>query len=95
MTVLGRWNDDRLDDLAREVHVLTDASVTTIRLEGQVEGLAKDLGELIRAFSEFKREESRKETEQHKERKSDRRWMIGTALTSAALVISALAVFFA
>ena len=39
------------------------------------------------------RAEETRQKEQRKERKSDRRWMVGTGLTSAALVVAALGLF--
>lgn len=100
MTVLGRWNDDRLDDLARQVER------NAVRLEEYVEiraelakvrerlaNVSEDTHDCIGKLEQLKLDLDLRAQVQHDERKADRRWMIATLLTTAGLVIAALAVF--
>lgn len=90
---LVKWNDDRLDDLAREVHGLTDTRDAVIRLDGSVTTVHADVTALSAAFNEWKKDEAVKIERQREERKADRRWLIGTVLASASIIVGALAVF--
>lgn len=90
---LVKWNDDRLDDLAREVHNLTDTRDAVIRLDGSVATVHADVTELAKAFEKWKIDEAVKVERQREERKADRRWLIGTVLASASIIVAALAVF--
>lgn len=97
---LTRWNDDRLDDLSRDVRQSRE------RLD-DFEGLRVELAELrkdirtsaeeahgcARGLEALKQDLAARATVQHNERKADRRWMIGTLLATGSLVIAALAVF--
>ena len=100
MSPLSRWNDDRLDDLARQVQINTDAikehlkiREELIELRALVNGVADDTHECRTDVKTLKADWARRDEIQHNERKSDRRWMIGTALTTAGLIIAALAIF--
>jgi glutathione S-transferase len=82
-----RWNDDRLDDLLRRVNG-TPERVT--RLEEQFHNFDADLAELKTASHSLVVRLEHREQEQAKERKQDRRWLVGSCFTAAGLVIAAL-----
>lgn len=92
-----RWPDSRLDDLANELRALRNVPARIAEVAVDLGYLKKDTGACHRAVrdlrSEFNayRDEQGEQREAHRlERKSDRRWMIGTVLTAAALVIAAM-----
>lgn len=94
-----RWGDSRLDDLANEFRALRDLPaklaeliVELRHLKDDTSACHKSVRELRREFNNY-REEQQDLIEAHRlERKQDRRWMIGTVLTSAALVVAAMGV---
>ena len=84
---LRRWNDDRLDDLLRRVNGTPDR-VTA--LEAQFRNFDADLAELKAASHALVVRLEHREQEQVKDRKQDRRWLVGSSFTAAGLVIAAL-----
>jgi acyl transferase domain-containing protein len=100
MADLARWNDDRLDDLARQVdrNAVRLEEYTTIREElakvrERLAFVSGDTKDCITELRALKRDLEDRAVSQHDERKTDRRWMLGTVLTTAALIVTALAVF--
>jgi predicted RNA-binding protein with PIN domain len=71
------------DDLRR---VPEDLAITKERAATAIRSSRECLSAVERVESTIQQ----REREQSKERKSDRRWLIGTVLTSAALIIAAL-----
>ena len=53
--------------------------------------MRKDVGNCFDAIREAEEKRAKREEEQRLERKSDRRWMVGSSMTAASLVIAALA----
>lgn len=90
---LSRWNDDRLDDLARQVQELAGVQAELAQMRERLGSVNDDTHSCITELRDLKAQLDRRAQTQHEERKSDRRWMIGTLLTTAGLVIAALAVF--
>lgn len=97
---LYRWNDDRLDDLAarveqiaREYEHILNIRTELAEMRGQIKGVGGDTTECITELRALKTELQTRETTQRLERRADRRWMVGTLLTTAGLVIAALAIF--
>ena len=88
---LSRWNDDRLDDLAAEVRMLNQMPEKIIRVETELINVSKDAQACLEEVKTLNQHLSKREEEQRIERKSDRRWLVGTGMTSASLVIAALA----
>lgn len=92
-----RWGDSRLDDLANELRALREIPGKLAELVVELGYVKKDTAachgavrDLRADFTQY-REEQEQQHEAHRlERKSDRRWMVGTVLTSAALVIAAM-----
>lgn len=100
MTPLTRWNDDRLDDLARlvrsqgdQLQALTDMRVEMAGLRDKVEGVQEDTHHCLSDLRDLKKDLEARALSQQKERKADRRWMVATLLTTAGLVVAALAIF--
>jgi hypothetical protein len=100
MTPLTRWNDDRLDDLARAVrqqgeqlNALVDMRVEMTSLRDKVDGVQEDTHVTVAALEKLKENLEKRAVDQAKERKADRRWMVATLLTTAGLVVAALAIF--
>jgi len=106
-STVQRWNDDRLDDLARRVDehgdhlkALTEIMVQQAELKQKLSDLAEDTSSCLSSLQEITREwrqreqaqRDREET-QRKERKADRRWLVGTAILVCSIIIAALGVF--
>lgn len=77
---MPRWTDERLDDLAK-------------RVDGKLDDLAEDLTECLHKLEEMGLEWRVREQALRQERKSDIRWLIGTAIAVAAIIVAALGVF--
>jgi len=97
---LTRWTDERLDDLARQVQANTEQikeyakfREALIRLEARLDGIGEDAHNCLSDLKDLKASLARREEIQHAERKADRRWMIGTAIATAGLIVAALAIF--
>lgn len=95
-----RWTDERLDDLAEQVKANTARIEAFADIRSDLVGIRLNVveahGDARDALSELRQlkvDMEKRATEQHKERKADRKWMIGTVLATATLVVSALAVF--
>lgn len=94
-----RWTDSRVDDLANEVRALRDVPKGMGELAVEMRHVQQDtnachtaLRELRDDFQAYCEEQAQTHEAHRLERKSDRRWMIGTALTAAGLVIAAMAI---
>jgi DNA-binding ferritin-like protein len=96
-----RWTDSRLDDrfetVTSELRVLRDVPTKLGEFKEQLRQLRRDVDACAESvkehrddFSAYVEEQTRTHEAHRIERKSDRRWMIGTVLTSAALVIAAM-----
>lgn len=101
---MERWNDDRLDDLANELRrelrqqeerlsIVENIKGELIELRSEVRATNKSSDSCIKELRQLKQDLERRAQAQHQERKADRRWMIGTVLATASLVIAALAIF--
>ena len=88
---VARWNDDRLDDLAAEVRLLNRLPERITRVEQELVNVSKDAQACLEEVKTLNQHLAKREEEQRIERKSDRRWLVGTGMTSASLVIAALA----
>jgi hypothetical protein len=100
MSGLIRWNDDRLDDLARQVQrngqqLEENAKIREelVKVRERLANVSGDTHSCITELRQLKGELDRRAQVQHEERKADRKWMIGTVLVTAGLVIAALGVF--
>lgn len=96
-----RWSDARLDDkfetITGELTALRKLPERLADVAAEVRNLRRDVDHCFTSLREHRDdfstyvEEQDKTHEAHRlERKSDRRWMVGTVLTSAALVIAAM-----
>jgi chromosome segregation ATPase len=97
---LTRWNDDRLDDLAQslrsqgnQLNALIDLRVEMAGLTQELNDVSGDTKSCVEALENLKRDLEKRSQEQIKERKADRRWMVATFLTTAGLIVAALAIF--
>lgn len=92
MTPDGRtiWTDARLDDLHSELLPLRGLLQTVAKHDLAIENNSKDIDGLGNKIQTFILEQREAERDRIRERKADRRWLVGTVLTSAALVIAAL-----
>lgn len=95
-----RWTDERLDDLAEQVKANTarieafaDIRADLVGIRSNVVDAHGDARDALAELRQLKADMEKRATEQHKERKADRKWMIGTVLATATLVVAALAVF--
>ena len=81
------WTDERLDDLVRRVNGMPER---VIRMEQQFANFDADLAELKAASHALVVRLEHREQEQVKDRKQDRRWLVGSSFTAAGLVIAAV-----
>ena len=87
-----RWNDDRLDDFHRDF-VSMKATVARVPvLEEQLKGIAEDAAVARRNTHELRNDWQAAAVQQELERKKDRRWLVGTILSAAGLIVAAIAV---
>jgi cell division protein ZapA (FtsZ GTPase activity inhibitor) len=100
MTGIQRWNDERLDDLATKVRDNTgrldqyiNLKTELVDLRGHVENAERIAVEALTAINLMKDKIEAREKSQRDERKADLRWMIGTLLVSAGLIVAAVRVF--
>lgn len=97
VTPAERWSDDRLDELVGRVKKL-EARVEELpgtherlkNVEGSVVAVGRNLDGLVAKLELREQETQKARQEALKERKSDRRWLIGTVFTSAGFIITAL-----
>jgi uncharacterized protein Yka (UPF0111/DUF47 family) len=100
MTELNRWSDDRLDDLARTVRTLAEQVTSLVDMRAEMAGLSQKVTDVsenthscVNALEKLKTDLENRSKEQSKERKADRRWLIATLLTTAGIIVAALAIF--
>lgn len=90
--MLERWNDDRLDDFYEEFRRM----VVTVEKVGIIEANLRTVSEDVKAcrgnVHALRSDLATAAANQVIERRSDRRWLIGTCLSSAALIIAAVGV---
>lgn len=65
--------------------------MTSVR--DKVDGVQEDTHNCLSDLRELKRDLEKRGADQAKERKADRRWLIATLLTTAGLIVAALAIF--
>ena len=92
MTPLERWTDERLDDLAAEVHRMGAVVDGIAAMRVELVAVAKDAVACRNNVHKLRNDWMAAAAREQARRVSDRRWMIGTVLTSAALVIAALGI---
>lgn len=97
---LTRWNDDRLDDLAAlvrsqtgQINTLLDIRADMAGVRQKVDDVSEDTHSCLGSLDKLKTDLEKRARDQANERKADRRWMVATLLTTASLIIAALAVF--
>jgi regulator of replication initiation timing len=100
MTELNRWSDDRLDDLAQVVRSLGEQLTTIVDMRAEMAGLNQKVSDVIQdthscvtSLEKLKTDLDNRAKEQAKDRKSDRRYMVATLLTTASIIVAALAIF--
>jgi hypothetical protein len=100
MSPLTRWNDDRLDDLLQLVRSqgvqlgnLADMKSDMAGLKQKVDDVSEDTHSCVDSLNRLKTDLEHRSMEQSKERKADRRWLVATLLTTASLIVAALAIF--
>lgn len=85
--------DNRLLDLASDVRALSPLVIAHAEMGVKLTTAVAEAKAAHDSTEQLRQDLADREVEQRKERKSDRRWMIGTVLTTATLVVAALAVF--
>jgi purine-nucleoside phosphorylase len=94
---LTRWNDERLDDLHARVRDNTKRldeylyiKTELVDLRGHVENAEKIAVQALTTITNMQDKLETRAQAQRDERKSDFRWMIGTLLVSAGLIVAAV-----
>lgn len=82
---------DRVTTLVDEMRAMRKMPERLAEFVVEFRNLRDDVGHCFDAIRDAESKRERREEEQRIERKSDRRWMVGSAFTAAALVIAALA----
>jgi uncharacterized coiled-coil protein SlyX len=93
--------EQRLDGLANTIEATVQLPLTVAKWEGTIESLNDDIGYLRRKVEarEEERKQERLERERNRkadakvareEKRSDRRWIVGTILTAAGLIVAAI-----
>jgi predicted nuclease with TOPRIM domain len=97
---LSRWNDERLDDLHVRVRENTkrldeyvNLRTELVDLRGHVENAEKIAVQALTLITTMQEKLETRQLAQAAERKADRRWMIGTFLVSAGLIVTAVRLF--
>jgi septal ring factor EnvC (AmiA/AmiB activator) len=101
---LTRWTDDRLDDLARQVQqnsdtlkylgtVLGDLQILNARIDERLRETADDSHACLNGLKSLRDDLEQRSQAQAQERRADRKWLIATLLTTAGLIIAAVALF--
>lgn len=86
----ARWTDAWLDKLNSRVEKLEERAEALSAGEVRLRILENSLTEVSRGQAALVEKLDKRREEAQQERKSDRRWLVGTALTSAALVIASM-----
>lgn len=81
---------ERVNVLTDEMRAMRDVPAKLAEIAVEFRNLSTDVGGCFDAIRESETKRELREEQQRRERKSDRRWMVGTILTSAALVIAAV-----
>lgn len=91
--MIDRWNDSRLDDFYAEFRRMVITVEKVAVLERTLEGVAEDAEGCRTEVAAMRADLASTARNQIAERKSDRRWLIGTCLSTAALIIAAVGIF--
>src|SRR4051812_21018935 len=81
---------ERVNALVDEFRVMRDLPTKLAEIAVEFRGMRADIGNCFEAIRDAEAKRGAREEEQRLERKSDRRWMFGSAMTAAGLVIAAL-----
>lgn len=92
MTPMDQEVTRELDHLDRRLMAVEHVPLRIAAMEVEMSGLREDVNELKELFSARVRERAHERDRSREERKSDRRWLIGTTATAAGLVIAAMAI---
>lgn len=103
MTPTERWNDDRLDDFYEEFRRMSLTVERIGAMEVSLESAARDCqlartglhnlrSDVTAQFIELRNDMMTAATAAAAERKTDKRWYVGTALTATALIIAAVGI---
>lgn len=90
------WTDERIADRFTSVEArlrrMDDLPDRMTRIEERLGPVAEDAAGCLARLDALTERLAERENMQRKERQSDRRWLIGSALTAAGLVIAALGI---
>lgn len=81
---------ERVSTLTDEMRVMRDLPTRLAEIAVEFRGMREDIGNCFTAIREAEAKREAREEEQRRERKSDRRWMVGSAFTAASLVVATL-----
>ncbi len=85
-----RWNDDRLDDFYAEFRRAAITVEKVAVIETTLRTVGDDASACRESIEKLREGLDTAARMQASERKTDRRWLIGAWLTTAALIISAV-----
>lgn len=91
--------EQRVEDQARALEALTPLAagqaamrVEFARMQGQLGSALDEARAARRELGDLRSHLEKREETQRRERKADRRWLVGTVLSSAALIVAAIQV---
>jgi hypothetical protein len=82
---------ERVNTLTTELRAMRDLPKNLAEFAIEFRGLRHDVGKCFEAIRDAEDKREKREDQQRVDRKADRRWFIGSALTAAGLVIAAIA----
>lgn len=95
MTPSERWNDDRLNDFYSEFRRTRDQVEKIAVMEATLKTVGEDASACRESIEKLRENLDGAARTQVTERKADRRWLIGTCLSAAALILAALGLLLA
>jgi hypothetical protein len=82
---------ERVAVLTDEIRAMRNLPERLAEFAVELRNLRKDVGHCFEAIRAAEDKREKRDDEQRRERKADRRWIVGSAMTAASLVIAALA----
>jgi len=92
MTPLSRWNDDRLDDLYEDLRRTMNTVDEIGALKTDLSYVAKDVTSCRNNIHKLRDDIAATALRQANERRSDKRWYIGTFIASISMLSGGIAI---
>ena len=87
-----RWTDERLDDWRRDFLDMKALAQQVPVMQEQLKGIADDAAVARRNTHALRNDMATNAAQQAADRKADRRWLTGTLIATAGVIVTALIV---